>query len=388
MLSGEITDVDGVEAELAELVGAMRELPPVEARPDFVASLREHLMAEAATMPAVDPDRATVEHLSLHQPTVRRERRIATVLGGLAVASATTSMAVASQGALPGETLYPVKRAIENAESTFQADGAEKSHTLLEHAQRRLVEVRELSADGSDGVEVAEALDGLNNQATEAATLSLEDYRASGDDQGVREVRSFAATALAELTGLSEDVPADARPALVGAVNALRNIEAAAVQACATCAGPADLPDPMLVANLQTLLSGDPTELQSLARTAEDIAGEAPSVDPTLPGGPTAAPTAAPSTGAAPSTPSAPSGGGSTPTGQGQSGATSGGSSDLSTIVPETLKKSKGPVTTLLDEVSNDLEKLSQPAEGEDWTLLNNGLVRDLTDGLGLTGGN
>ena len=83
--------------------------------PDFVADLRERLMAEADTVllvPPTTPSRASAA----------RARRTGAASAGSPPSSAAspssarpTSMAVAAQTALPGESLYPVKRAIENA---------------------------------------------------------------------------------------------------------------------------------------------------------------------------------------------------------------------------------------------------------------------------------
>lgn len=371
LLSGDATEAEGRDADLVTLVSAMRSLPPVEARPEFVASLRERLVTEAAAMPAPGLDRATVERLSLHQPTVRRERRLATALGGLAVVSATTSMAVASQGALPGDTLYPVKRVIENAQSNFQTDESDKARSLLEHARQRLAEAQELSADGSDGSEIAEALDSFSGQINEAASLAISDYRETGESETVTELRTFIASALADLDAMSDEVPDEARASLVGAVNTLHTIDSAATQACASCGGPAALPDPMLVADLEGLLSAEPEALQSLARAAEDIAADQPEVEVPDDGGSAAPEPEAPATSSAPD-PDLP--------------AESAAPNDPTTVLPEaTTSTTKDPVRTLLGDVKNDLEDLNKKAEEEDWTLLDNGLTDGLTEGLGLS---
>ena len=67
------------------------------------------------------------------------------------------SMAVAAQSALPGDALYPVKRAIENAETGFQVSDDAKGQHLLAHAAGRLDEVDELASqgDGADAAAVA-----------------------------------------------------------------------------------------------------------------------------------------------------------------------------------------------------------------------------------------
>src|SRR3954447_22986640 len=75
------------DAELLELVGALRSVPRPAARPEFVADLRERLLAEAAT--ALVP--ADTSRLRLPERHPVRERRIAAIVGGIAVVGATTS---------------------------------------------------------------------------------------------------------------------------------------------------------------------------------------------------------------------------------------------------------------------------------------------------------
>ncbi len=269
---------DSEYAELLELVGSMRAVPDVEARPEFVADLRSQLMAAAATeQPARGVDRATALRLTPHHSHVRKERRIATVLGGFAVASATTSMAVAAQGAVPGDVLYPVKRAIENAQTNLQNDDSSRASTVLDHAERRLDEVVRLQADGADGAELTRALGDLTTQSDEAADLAIADYYDTGHTAGVEDVRSFAQRGISELTGISDDVPEDARPALVVAVQTLRQVDASGFQACPECGGAVgDLPDLALAASLDDMLSGQDPELADIALAAERIAASTP----------------------------------------------------------------------------------------------------------------
>ena len=89
------------------------------------------------------------ERLTLPPRRSARERRIAAAVGGLALVGATTSMAMAAQDALPGEALYPVKRAMENAQTGLQLDEGDKGATLLANASGRLDEVSALSESAS-----------------------------------------------------------------------------------------------------------------------------------------------------------------------------------------------------------------------------------------------
>src|SRR5690349_9020216 len=70
-------------ADLLEVVAGLRAVPPVEARPEFVASLRERLMAEADTALVRQPPAPS--RLAMPASSRTRQRRIGAVLGGVAL---------------------------------------------------------------------------------------------------------------------------------------------------------------------------------------------------------------------------------------------------------------------------------------------------------------
>ncbi|WP_183098027.1 DUF5667 domain-containing protein [Nocardioides pelophilus] len=222
-------------ADLLELVGSMRSLPPVAARAEFVSDLRSQLMVEAARQARPAVDDATRLRLTPKQRQGARERRLATVLGGFAIVAASGSMAMASQGALPGDVLYPVKRAIENAETNLQADDAAKAQALLDHAAQRLQEAEQLTAQGADAAIVAETLQDFSDQSQQATELALDDYAATGDRDAIADLRTFTSQSMTELTALGDVVPSDARAALITAAQTVANADSAAFQACPTC---------------------------------------------------------------------------------------------------------------------------------------------------------
>ena len=221
--------------ELLELVGALRDGPRVEARPEFTASLRERLMTAAATE-LVAP---SADRLVLPPRRKSRERRIAVAVSGLALVGATTSVAMAAQSALPGDALYPIKRALENAQTGVSVDEGRKGETLLANASGRLDEVSALSQGGDleDAMAIADTLDAFAEQASQASDLLIEDYTRNGDQHSIAELRDFAASSLQELTALEPLVPAEARDELFDAAQVLLRIEAAARQACPGCGG-------------------------------------------------------------------------------------------------------------------------------------------------------
>lgn len=248
LLSAPVTTRDDATAtrysDLLEVVGALRSVPEVSARPEFVADLRSRLVVEAARIarPVDDVVRA---RLTPQQRHGARERRAATLLGGFAIVAASGSMAMASQAALPGDVLYPMKRALENAETNLQTDVAAKAETLREHADQRLREVQQLSTEGSDAATVATTLHDFTSQSNQSAELAFDDYETTGDPTQINEQRAFSERSMDELTALADVVPEDARAALITAAQAVRQVDSAAFHLCPTCGegGVTELPE-------------------------------------------------------------------------------------------------------------------------------------------------
>lgn len=235
LLSGRAVDTAEYD-ELVRLVGSIRALPEVTARPAFVADLRTQLVAAAVTElapAAIDP--LTTVKLTPRQRQGARERRIATALGGFAVVAASGSMAVAAQGALPGDVLYPMKRAIENAQTNLQADDTERAETLLAHAEQRLAEAEELSARGDDADQIAATLQDFTEQTNQATELVLDTYAETGDNELLTDLRDFAADSMSDLTALGDTVPAGARPALIAAAQTVLQVDTQALRVCPAC---------------------------------------------------------------------------------------------------------------------------------------------------------
>jgi hypothetical protein len=237
------------DADLLELVGALRSVPQVTARPEFVADLRAQLMAEAATA-LVPPD---TSKLRLPDRRPARERRFAAVVGGIAVVGVTTGVAVASQGALPGDSLYPIKRAIESAHTGLSVGEGSKGTTMLGNATDRLDEVDALThQDGlADELRVADTLNTFTDQATEASDLLLADYDHTGDADSIAKLRDFASSSLDQLAALEPLVPAEARDELIRAARILQTIDAEAAQRCPSCGGEPIESIPSVLAGLQ-----------------------------------------------------------------------------------------------------------------------------------------
>ena len=229
------TATDPRAAELLELVGALRSVPDPQPRPDFVADLRGRLMAEAET--ALVP--TDVSRLQLPARRTKRERRIAAVVGGIAIVGASTSVAMASQSALPGESLYPIKRAIESAQTGLSVGEARKGGTELSNATSRLDEVTALTQDAGlgDDERIARTLSSFTGQATAGADLLLADYAHTGNESSIVRLHDFASSSMEQLAALEPQIPYAARDELIAAASTISQIDSEATNQCPTCGG-------------------------------------------------------------------------------------------------------------------------------------------------------
>ncbi len=190
--------------DLLDVVGALRAVPAPVPDPAFVASLRERLLEEAATvlMAAAAEQAETDERLRLRPAaprTRRRNRRLAAVLSGVVLVGGSATMAVAAQTALPGDGLYPLKRGLESAHAQLTFDRAARGRVLLDNASTRLDEVAELSRTGGSADQVGQTLDAFTQQAVSGSDLLVADYQATGDSSSMTSVRTFTATSMARL---------------------------------------------------------------------------------------------------------------------------------------------------------------------------------------------
>jgi uncharacterized protein DUF5667 len=252
------TEADPLDAELMELVSALRSAPEAAARPEFVTDLRHQLMVAARSelvAPAAGSRDDISTRLTVTPRRTRRERRVSVALGAVAIIGATTSMAVASQSALPGDALYPVKRAIENTETGFSVGDDAKGQTILGNASGRLDEVDELThRSDPDATLIGQTLDTFSDQATEAGDLLLSDHEHGGNDASVVALQDFTEQSMDVLAGLEESIPAGAEPALLNAARTLFTIDAAADQVCPDCgAGIIDIPPQLVAGSTQAL---------------------------------------------------------------------------------------------------------------------------------------
>jgi len=82
------------------------------------------------------------EFLVMHKTVIAIVLVLVVVFGGSAAS------AYAAQGSLPGDALYPMKTAIENASVDFSVDPASEVRLYLSLAEKRIAEIESLGAEG------------------------------------------------------------------------------------------------------------------------------------------------------------------------------------------------------------------------------------------------
>ncbi|MFE7896698.1 DUF5667 domain-containing protein [Streptomyces sp. NPDC057424] len=164
----------------------------------FEAMLQEGTAGGGATDRPVPEQRSRARgaHRAGSLKKLRPRSRLAKGLtaGGLSVgvaASAFGGVSAASSDALPGDSLYGLKRGIEDVKLGL-ADGAdERGRVYLDHASTRLSEARRLMERGRSGPldheslgEIRRALSGMRHDASEGHRLLSEAYERDPDSLG------------------------------------------------------------------------------------------------------------------------------------------------------------------------------------------------------------
>jgi hypothetical protein len=305
-------------AELLDTVVLLRAQPEVAPRADFVEDLRSRLMTAAETELVGAP--AVVRQLPQTQPHTRpsrNRRRLATVAASLVIVGGSAGMAAAASGALPGESLYPVKRGVEQVTAAVQLSDAGKGRALLDQAATRLDEVRDLQAQSDpDEALIARTVDSFRSTADEGSDKLFRAYQADGDTGDITTVRTFAAEQMTDLAGMAGARQAGLDSVLVDAADTVADIDQQARVLCGACAPQSALSPPQALSAgagalaVQNLLSRpvaqaatdiaqaeavDQESVSRLTRAAQESAGNLPQAsgasgatsDPTLPTVPT-----------------------------------------------------------------------------------------------------
>ncbi|MER8012385.1 DUF5667 domain-containing protein [Streptomyces sp. NPDC094149] len=219
-------------AELLALVVDLGELPKPELDPEVKVVQRAQLVAafeamlqEGAGGEAADPSvpeqrshRSRGTHRASGLGKLRPRSRLTKGLaaGGLSVgvaAGAFGGVAAASSDALPGDSLYGLKRGIEDFKLNYLTEGADQQgQAYLDLASTRLNEARRLMDRGRGGHldhesvgEVRRALSGMQHDASEGHRLLHEAYERDPHSLGPIQALSVFSRSHREVWGALRD---------------------------------------------------------------------------------------------------------------------------------------------------------------------------------------
>jgi hypothetical protein len=243
-LEGDAQTSDARLQQLLDTAAGLAAVPLVQPRPEFRDALRARLMeAAAAELPAQAAERTrsrSQNRTLVDDPReVRRRRRLVAAATGLVLVGGGTGVAAASEQALPGDMLYPVKRTLEAAQVSL-AQGAEaEGRALLDRATTRLEETATLTsqvATGEGDVEaVVAALREFAADAAAGGDRLLESYAADGDPAALQTLRDFTGDSHRVLGELAESLPPEAQSEVTAADDTVVTLDGLAKQACPDC---------------------------------------------------------------------------------------------------------------------------------------------------------
>jgi hypothetical protein len=292
-------------ADLVRTVTVLREQPRPVPRADFVASLRERLLAAADEVLApvsgsIAPARPRRERRAMGWP----ERHLGAAVAALVMVGGTAGLATAAQGSLPGETLYPLKRGIEHVEVTMSTNDAAKGKELLDQASTRLTEVRAIVRSKPDDARsaalIGETLQDFRSSADKGSDLLFRNYQGDSNSKDIADVREFTTGTMQTLRTLADQSSPTSVDEFSKAGETVADIDQQARVLCVSCsdADPVSLPDALVNLTsahaLATFLSLPAQQIAKASKLAHQAEQEA-KTQPAQPqaGGPT--PSAGPS---------------------------------------------------------------------------------------------
>ncbi|OEJ60163.1 hypothetical protein BGM19_21385 [Streptomyces agglomeratus] len=216
-------------ARLLALANGLGALPSPELDPEVKVVQRAQLIAAMEAMVAEGgvptgptvPEQRTgrgshrASPLRKLRPRSRWSKGIAA--GGLTVgvaAGAFSGVAAASSDALPGDSLYGLKRGMEDVKLGMAGDDADRGEIYLDQASTRLMEARRLMERGRAADldheqlgEVRRTLSGMTHDAGEGHRLLTRAYERDGSIGSIQALSSFAKSHRQAWSSLRERLP-------------------------------------------------------------------------------------------------------------------------------------------------------------------------------------
>ncbi|WP_228983526.1 DUF5667 domain-containing protein [Streptomyces sp. DH12] len=187
------------------------------------AMLQEGTAAGGASADPTVPEQRTSSGRGAHRATALRKLRPRSrwskglAAGGLTVgvaAGAFSGVAAASSDALPGDSLYGLKRGMEDLTLGLADDDADRGEIYLDHASTRLSEARRLMERGRVGQldheslnEIRRVLNGMQHDVSEGHRLLRLAYERDGRIGPMATLDSFARNHRGTWDGLRDKLP-------------------------------------------------------------------------------------------------------------------------------------------------------------------------------------
>ncbi|WP_435969473.1 DUF5667 domain-containing protein [Streptomyces sp. Qhu_M48] len=219
------------QGRLLALANGLGELPKPQLDPEvkvvqraqLVAAMEAMLMEGSAAAGPTVPEQRTSGGKGAHRASPLRKLRPRSrwskglAAGGLTVgvaAGAFGGVAAASSDALPGDSLYGLKRGMEDIKLGMADDDADRGGIYLDQASTRLSEARRLMERGRSGdldheslTEIRRVLGGVKHDATEGHRLLRQAYDRDGKIAPMARLNSFAQAHRDTWNGLRDRLP-------------------------------------------------------------------------------------------------------------------------------------------------------------------------------------
>ncbi|MFB7518160.1 DUF5667 domain-containing protein [Streptomyces sp. NPDC056144] len=219
------------QGRLLALANGLGELPKphldpevkVVQRAQLVAAMEAMLMEGSAAAGPTVPEQRTSTGRGAHRASPLRKLRPRSrwtkglAAGGLTVgvaAGAFGGVAAASSDALPGDSLYGLKRGMEDIKLGMADDDLDRGGIYLDQASTRLSEARRLMERGRSGdldheslTEIRRVLGGMKHDVSEGHRLLRQAYERDGEIAPMARLNSFAQAHRDTWKGLRDRLP-------------------------------------------------------------------------------------------------------------------------------------------------------------------------------------
>jgi hypothetical protein len=228
----------GEEARALAALGAAMQAGAVRPRPEFRADLRAMLIEEARTQ-AANPSLLTRLRGRMNETAARwrYSTRLAAASGAAAVALSGGGVAAAAQHALPGDALYPVKVAMQDARLALVRDAGAHGERQLSLAAQRAEEAAVVVGDGEQEA-AAGALRDADARTRDGAGELITRYQTGEDPAALDRLQTFSGEQRTRIGAIAPQLRGSAVVAASDALVVLDRIDArilALTEGCPAC---------------------------------------------------------------------------------------------------------------------------------------------------------